>query len=529
MLESTTPHGKSAFSHSSGPTVIVGGGPSGLLTALKLSFSGASLISPENLYLLEASSHLGGRLFFSDPKPLGTDASLQKDGYLSRLALGAPFLGPGWSAWDPVAQDSFLRHVENHLTPQEKEEWDSVDKSESSDSFLPPAKCIVFKKESFSLKNTLKTGGELFSKKDLERWEQLFLIPELVETSQGWTPHKWCPDPKTTVGESKFWQEVSKESKTPLWNLMELVLGMPMDDTPLIQVCRNWKMVLAAESAAGLAGRVFITKWQRKNGAELFLENCLKNRGVNVLTNALVTHLTQEAAVPNPIEKGAPKLRLQWSGGAPLGKEDTTGKKGFCSLDCERVIWAAPLWRSLGIMPREAWHSQTGKFFSKTNPVSAVFLEVQSASLESLWNHWEWNPLDRILFPQEGVEARVTEARTLCLMVSMGYEESLQAPAVREGISRMRKALGRILGPSYQKADSPVSLWQSASQGFKERIILLPVAKLPVSNPSLSHQQVKGAWKGLFFVGEGFTWGQHPWENVVESVRQTCAQLGLDS
>jgi hypothetical protein len=136
----------------------------------------------------------------------------------------------------------------------------------------------------------------------------------------------------------------------------------------------------------------------------------------------------------------------------------------------------------------------------------------------------ECRPGDVLLFPTERARAQVTSQGSLVFSAWLDFEESLQAPAVREALGRLRRAAARVLKPEvlrvFSTGSGPLSV--GALTARKERVVLLPVGVATPQDvvPREACLDVKAAWPGLFVCGDGLSLSPRPWKNLVHSVHE---------
>ena len=113
--------------------VIVGGGISGLLLALKLS-KDINKIN-KGLVLLEQQPQLGGRFFFSSSfNFFGKNYEQITNEIYENSSKDINLSGPGFESMSPSSLEALFRHFESHLTEEEKNEFEEFFKIESGSS-----------------------------------------------------------------------------------------------------------------------------------------------------------------------------------------------------------------------------------------------------------------------------------------------------------------------------------------------------------------------------------------------------------
>ncbi|MCA2961155.1 MAG: hypothetical protein IOD12_12950 [Silvanigrellales bacterium] len=479
--------------------LIVGGGLTGLLLALRLSAGDPKEAS--NLCLVEGEQACGGRLFFSTPwHGMGSPRS-RFEMLIERGFLGRDVSGPGFEAFSPDALTTLERHLVATLSDEERSFVEAFTCMGTEGAPLS-RRCYVVKKEVTPLSAHLDSSTEILTRKEAEALGALVNL----------LPHE-----DTVLAETIFWKELPKATRENLTPLLETLCGF------------NFSRFFASHVAMVVHGFLDAHKVQippllrRDGGLELALELVLRMRGVQVRTSTRVVRLERGEAASKSLGSvpSEPFRLLVGDDAFPSARE----------LTARQVTLCLPLARTLTLLPREALSPGQGKLVSKHRPRSLVALEFPNVADNCLGVFpEECRPGDVLFFPVERARGHVTSQGSLVLGAWLEFEESLQAPSVREALSRLRKAAARVLKPEALRVFSQQGAAVPAGSLTvrRERVVLLPVGLATPQEP-LSKEtvgDVRTAWKGLTVCGDGFTWSATPWRNVVNSVAEASGNQG---
>ena len=520
--------------------LVVGGGLAGILLALRMSRP--DLKGPRKIVLCERESQLGGRLFFSTPIALHGTAHERFESSLSACEQGGRHLsGFGFEAFDAHAVEVVERHLMSHLTDSERDFVENFVKraqvhsghsEQTAHSTQPtqpvssmqteapgevaevavaqagekPRRCYVVKKEFTTLERVLQGSSEIYTKKEAENLEKLF-----AEMPAGSEPDEAEAFSESEVGssmgvksfeQSTFWTGLPKVQKEALGPLLETLLGDRYGK------CSERSVRLQAHSFFESLKKPLSSAFSRMGGLELALRAILQSRGVEVRTSCQVARLNYL-----PDTKTYEAL---------LGDEVNPFRK---QLAAKRVCLALPLARCLSFLSRDALLPSQARLLTKHRPRSLVAAEYFGIE-HALSAEWPDScvPGSHFIFPVERVRALFTSQRSLVFYTTLDFEDSLQAPSVRESIRALRRAAARVLNEKVVRQFSPGMRGKEA--GTSERIVLLSVAtSTPWDAGTHSFTDVKMGLPGLYTCGDHFTFATEPWKNIVDSVHETCALL----
>lgn len=489
---------------SSAEKVIVGGGLSGLLLALRLSADVEAVSQGAGLCVVEAEQTFGGRLFFSTPwHGMGSPRS-RFEMLLERGLFGRDVSGPGFEAFSPDAAATLERHLLVSLSDEERSFVEAF--TSMATGGVPLARrCYVVKKEVTPLSAHVDQPTELLTRKEgeaLASLVNLFAAAPLVNLSA-------ATQEAVALGDTTFWKELPKATKENLTPLLETICGFGVPRFAASHVAGVLQSFLETHKAQ------VPSLLRRDGGLELALELVLRLRGVSVRTSTRVVRLERlERLEKGEHETGGFRLALG-DDAFPAARE----------LTAKQVVLCVPLARTLTLLAREAFSPGQGKLLSKHRPRSLVALEFPHVENQCLDVFPEGcRAGDVLFFPVERARGHVTSQGSLVLGAWLDYEESLQAPAVREALSRLRKAAARVLKPDMLKVFNAQggALPAGSLSERRERVVLLPVGLATPQEPLAKDTvgSVRQAWKGLVVCGDGFTWSSTPWRNVVHSVAE---------
>jgi hypothetical protein len=466
--------------------VVVGGGLSGLLLALRASRNSNSLV------LLESRPTLGGRLFQSPPSHPGVPRIDVLRAQFTQEAL-QHCSGPGFELFDPLALEVYERHLRMAMSEAEQEFVDAFVNERAGVQDTLVRRTYLVRKEFTPLSEVLSGSSEMLTRKEADI---------LLQLSQ---PEHVSPENDGPFESSSFWQGLAKAQRESLTPLLESVLGWTLDRTP-VSVVRSalHAFVRGNESEA--------PKWfLRGSRLELALEVVLLSRGVKVLTQAELVR----AIVP---EKKADSTLIQVA---------DIFSRAPQQMQARRLALAIPLMRTLSLLPREQLHPQQSRLVARHRPRSLVWVEYghwKQALANPTLNEW-LVPGVRLMCPVERVQGALLSHGQLGFFTSIDFEDSLHAQSVREALNRCRKAAMRLLSEPHMKAAQQARPTAPGVTLMRERISLMPVGyNLPRNESVPTTTEVKMSPSHWYTVGDHFTFAPESWRNVIDSTHEV-AQL----
>ena len=464
--------------------LIVGGGLSGILLALKVSRENAS----RPLILLESRPTLGGRLFQCPPSQPGLTRSDALRAQFSREAL-IYCSGPGLELFDPLALEVYERHLRMAMSDEEQEFVDAFVRER--DGFDGPfvRRTFLVRKEFTPLSDALSGSSEMLTRKEAETLLQLSQGEQLNTENDG------------PFEASAFWQGLPKVQRETLTPLIETILGWTLDRTPVSVV--HSALHAFVKSHDSEASHWFL----RTSRLELALEIVLLSRGVKVLTQAeLVRALVPEnKSDPTPVQIADMFMRTPQQ------------------MSVRKLALAIPLMRTLSLLPREQLHPQQSRLVARHRPRSLVWVEYgqwKQALLNPKVSEWLL-PGVRLLCPIERVQGALLSNGQLGFFTSIDFEDSLHAQSVREALNRCRKAALRLLSEPHMKAAQQARPAVPGMTLMRERISLMPVGfNLPRNESVPGVTEVKMSPSQWFSLGDHFTFANESWRNVIDSTHE---------
>lgn len=484
------------FNEKQAEYVIVGAGISGLLLALKLSKDPIKL--GKGIIVLEKEAQLGGRFFFTQLNQFTGKNNTQVLDEIHENSIKNLFLsGPGFEFLDANSLEVLYRHFEAQLTEAEKNKLDEFysELNKISSNEQQERKIVFVKKEYVELNELLLSSSDFFTKKEAEYLKNL--LNDSLQNSENKN------NENILFEKSKYWLDLPKSTKDTLTPFFQTIFGP------------NWEKARLSVLQKGLSDffinfRKKIPSYFYRNACfEYFIANVLRSRGV------VIRNLCELVRVQTNADK---KFKLM------LSDELQPEHK---QLECNRLIFAMPLNDCLGIIAKEHFSPNQSRFLSKVRPLSLVISEI--TNFNELKNE-QWPAYlqtgDCLVFPVERTIAYITSDNRILMTIKLDYEESLQAPAVREAISRLRKALTRII-----KQELTEELKKGAripQKRIAERIILLPVAiTIPCDiAANVEVKETKMGIEGMYCCGDNFPgMADESWKMVVNSVNDVCQNL----
>ena len=481
--------------------VIVGGGISGLLLALKLS-KDINKIN-KGLVLLEQQPQLGGRFFFSSSfNFFGKNYEQITNEIYENSSKDINLSGPGFESMSPSSLEALFRHFESHLTEEEKNEFEEFFKIESGSSANnKKCKSYFIKKEFVSEDELFSGSSEILTKKESE------VLRSFVED---FYQDKNSPEnekPKKNEGilfeKSPQWLDLSKATKETLTPIFTAIVGPNWEKSLFQNVCKSlWSFFYTRKNEIPFY-------FYRNMCLEFGIANILKKRGVIIRTLCEVIRVNY-----------AKETKFQLLLSDEVMPANNT-------LSCNKLIFAIPLTKCLGVIAKEHFSPSQSRFVSKVRPVSLVVSEISNYhSIKSeQWPESVGNG-DQLVFPVERAQCFLTQDGRMLFSTKLDYEESLQAPAVREAVSRLRRAASRILKSEYSEELKKGA--RIPQNKIIERIVLLPVAYTIPSDMSanIEVKETKMGIEGLYCCGDSFPgYADEPWKMVVNSVYDVANQM----
>ncbi|MES2614244.1 MAG: FAD/NAD(P)-binding protein [Bdellovibrionota bacterium] len=467
--------------------VIVGGGLSGILLALKLSNS--EKFKNQSVTLVEEQPTLGGRLFFASSRSFSGKTRGQIQEELLQDASSNKFLsGFGFELFDLQTKESLFRHIQNSLTEEEKSRLEKyLSEFESEEQNLEKHKCYFVKKELTSSLSLLSGSSEILTKKEADYLKSI-MTAEFDATNPLF---------------SKGWQELSKQAREGLSQIFEVVVGQKWESIPFVDCCAHLKRFFLE-----MTNNYFLP-FERKVAIEIFLEKILTERGVEIRNLCKLVRVEQ-------MKKEFFSLTLS---------DEVEPHKN--TLQAKHLVLALPLAKCAGILPKEIYAAEQSKFVSKVQPLSLVVYELsQFLNFKSTSVTLTLNAYDKFIFPVERVQGFLTSDGRMLFYTELDFEDSLQSPAVREAVSRLKRAAARLLNEDVLKEIKKG--FRIPQTQFSERVILLPVAQsVPYfTKVNFELKQVAMGTPRLFCCGDSFfSLAAEPWKRIIHSVHDIAHLL----
>jgi hypothetical protein len=484
---------------------ILGGGLSGILLALRLSAKQGARIC-----LVEGEASLGGRIFYSPTWQVNGNAQQRSLALVEIGLYGRKLSGPGFEVFESQALQSIERHILSLLNEEETGFLEDFCQKNTSGMNLSKHVYVV-KKEVSSIQDYRSSNTEMFTRKDAESMNVLLdALNDLLlkqkevsnEADEFIASHAHSALELKALAFENFetFKEMPKAQKETLQNFLECICGVGFVKSPALRVATQLQDVFKRdhEHASGL--------FRRDSGLEFALEFILRRRGVSVLTQTNAVRLTAE--------KGTAKCVM-------VAGTDFTG---MAEITSKHVHICCPLARSLHLLGRDQWSAGQSKLLAKFRPRSLVTLEIQNAEswLREVKSGQIFCSGDQFYFPVEKSFGLVSSMGHVQISAWMDYEDSLQAPPVREAVGRLKKAAARVfttdgLDHIFSKKNP------FAPRLASERVVLLPVGcgtPFEVSANDLC-SDVKTRAEGVSVCGDGLSLHDEAWRNIVASVQQS--------
>lgn len=446
-------------------TVIVGGGLTGILYALRLSQNSQE---DTQISIIDSNETLGGRFFFAQGAQKGRS-------------------GFGFENENPNDLDTLKRHIFLSLNEDEKnflDQWVHTKLSEHPFQNRDPKRYFV-RKELLNAEYVLLSNSEFLTKKDAEFLHSLTDIDKLDLKEE---------EKDTSFEQCALWKNAHKSIKENTISILENVVGKHILKLPLKVVSEKMHFTFCTPS------KPLDPFFLRIVEIESAFAQILEKRGVNTYTQCTLRSFEENS--------GEYSLCII--------------HKDFSELICQKLIFTIPPYNLRMLIAKEHLSSELSRFINKVQPTSLICLELHNFKeklLDDMSSHFHIS--DRFYFPVEGGQAYVTSDGRLIASLELDYETSLQAPAVREALTRLRRSMRRILKPEFAD-ELKKGAFIRKTEAF-EKIILLPIAyNLPFhiqNSPLPALSDVSCNFKNIYIAGDYFhTLGETNWKRIVKSV-----------
>jgi hypothetical protein len=479
------------YSSNNSSVTIIGGGMSGLLLALRLSRD--PNMCAKGITIFEKQPHFGGRFFFSSYHPPLNNSSDQFN--YKQLKLS----GPGFEWLEGNTLEIMYRHFESHLSELEKNEVDLFFQDTQGKVISQKKQCFFVKKDFVSDSQLFAGSSEIFTKKEAETFKS-FIFDNFNNINE---EHNNKNSLNINFEKSEFWASLAKSTKEAFTPFFATIVGPNWEKASFIHIHKLFKDFF--NSLNFQIPPCFF----REHYFEFVVESILKKRGVVIRTDCEVMRVHHDA-----------KSKFEML----LSDKINPAQKTFT---CQKLIFAIPLVKCLSLLSKEHFSPSQSRFVSKVKPVSLIFSEITDF-LKFKCDHWPENASlgDRFVFPVEKVMGFLTHDGRMILSIKLDYEDSLQAPAVRDAVARLRRAATRILNPEFSE-----DLKKGAripENKISEKIILLPVAyTIPCDTAAnIEVKETKMGIDGMYCCGDSFPgFANEPWKMIINSVYDVAAQL----
>ncbi|RPH40083.1 MAG: FAD-dependent oxidoreductase [Burkholderiales bacterium] len=474
-------------------TVIIGGGISGILTALRLSRVPGKL--ERGITLLESAPTLGGRLFFSAPQ--NAQALSRSEMFLKRLehCRTGKAGGFGFESLGNEAAQSIERHLRSALSDEELQFVDLFISEAQTETDNESRTTFFVKKGLIPFSEAIGNSSELLTRKEAE------ILSGLLRD----TPQEYASvESKLSWQEAPTWKTLTNAQKDSLQPFLETLVAKG-----ILEYNEHTAKKHLDEFSRAINNPTHAS-FRRTSGFELACELILRSRGIEVLTSTKLVRLVspQNHSFELTATNAAERKELQ--------------------ITASSVVIAAPLISCIPFLPREFLSGNQAKNILRNPPSSLVVAEY--ADFGTFREPEVCAPLkpgDKVLFTTERIQGTINRAGSLLLFSFLNYEESLQAESVRETVGRIRRAANRVLVADALKSTAGRTLVHM-NTGIKERLVLMPVAR-QFENPAVPLREVRMGVKGLYSCGDNFSFDIAPWKNIVQSVHDVISILSKES
>jgi hypothetical protein len=529
--------------------LIVGGGFSGLLSALRISQQQSAMEQQPRITLMESKDALGGRLVLGN---MVKNFSKEHDAASEPGESGA--VGSFPLALFGDAALSLLAAFYESLTAEERTAIVSLiaDGNSKSDRQATAAPTSAFAKEA---------RGTFVVRKEFTPGPLICVGPsECLTRAAALALGGFLSAAESCrLRDTVFWKELRKPVREELRPFFETFAGDEFEKADAQFLARGLRLALgfastdASSDGVLLAGSLqsrhsllsLLDDWRDLLGASVAqfcraIGEVLTRRGVSI---RLQTRIER-------IEKVFEKAEGRF---AYRANALTTGAE-ISRIRATTVVVTVPLSQSLVVIARDLLTPAESKFVTKIRPRSAVVLELAEPFVAPEYAALGFAKLGeacRFLFPIERVQALQTPDGRLIFYAWLDYEVSLQAPGVREVLARLKRAFRRIFNETeletfarlagsaaLNAAALPRAGAGSADAGEKspgtvrrtlgERLVLIPVAQsVPPEPHDLPELPIANLFAddktpALVFVGEHFAPAYDALQSVVRSAHYSA-------
>jgi len=451
-------------------TAIIGGGLTGILCALR--FSKHRDQEANQIVLIDSNETLGGRFFFDSSE------NKRKSGF-------------GFEYEDLNDLETLKRHLFLYLDEDEKnflEKW-VHDKLEQTPLEQKQSKSYFIKKNTLETQYIVLTNSEFLTKKEAE------FLSSIVHLDK---QSIFDENKDVAFADYSAWKNAHKSIRENITPILECLLGKYFSNFSLQQVHEGLSAIFSEES------KIFDPFFLRIVEIELAFERILRDRGLKIYTQCSLKSLEQE--------NEHYKLCL-------IGSQNT-------ELICQKIIFTIPPSYLKMLIAKEHLSPELSRFMNKVQPSSLICLELNELQ-EKCLEHIQKQLIvgNHFYFPVEGSFAQMTSDGRLIAAIELDYETSLQAPAVREALTRLRRSARRILKPEFADELKKGAFIRKVASF--EKVVLLSVAH-NVPNYSRNLQipplsDITCRFKNVYFIGDYLhSLGDSRWKRIIKSIDILC-------
>lgn len=463
--------------------VIVGGGITGILSALRLSIDTTN--QHRKITLIDSNQTLGGRFFFAQSN--------------KNIKSGFGFEHENFSDLEALKRHLFL-----YLNEDESTYLDHYLQHKISQNVFHPLhpKKYFIKKHFLNSEYLLLSNSEFLTRKEAEFLNNLtnFHKTENYEKEK-----------QTIFEKSELWKSLDKNSRDAVLQILTCTINKSVLQLSIEQIHAELQTIFHSKNI------YYDPFFLRIAEIEYALEEILKKRKIVIYTNCTLTGLEYKDSEYHLT------LRHEFLNDET---EDVLRPK---TMNCDKIIFTIAPYHIRNIIQKDQLSAELARFISKIQPTSLVCLEIsdfENKIQESMQD--TFHTLDTLYFPIEGVSAFVTSDKCLHFFLEIDYEFSLQAPSVRETITQMRRAARRILKPEFSEELKKGSFLRKL-ESF-ERIILLSVThNIPkYQNISTLSTLKTQAFQlpNIYAAGDYFySLDPMPWKSITKSVDHVMLEI----